>query len=64
MARSIRPFVDQALGGRLADELRERRQRGDTFDGIARWLHIDYGIEVTSETIRNWVAADTEVEVA
>lgn len=63
MARSIRPFVDQALGGTLDSELRERRERGESFDSIARWLAAEHGIDVTSETIRNWVAAST-AEVA
>lgn len=61
MAQRTRTFelVDRILEGRLADELRSRRAEKppESFDRIARWLHSEHGIEVTDETVRQWVNA-------
>lgn len=54
MATPILPLVDRILDGRLAEELRERRRRGDSYQTINRWLYGEHQIEVTTETIRKW----------
>lgn len=53
MARML-PLVDRLLDGRLAAELTLRRGRGDSFNGIARWLHDEHDVDVTAETVRQW----------
>lgn len=66
MAKPLRPLIDRVLGGTLDAELRARRERGDTFDAIARWLLTEHDIDVTSEAIRQWVRdlPDPEPEAA
>lgn len=60
--RPIRPLVDKALGGKLDTELVTRRDAGNSFDQIARWLAFDHDIHVSSETVRGWCAEpDSEV---
>lgn len=46
--------MDRALGGTLDAELRARREKGDSFDDIARWLAVAHDIDITSETLRIW----------
>lgn len=54
MARqSIRPYVDEKLGGTLDDLLRAHGKPGPSFDSLARDL-AKRGINVTSETLRRW----------
>ena len=51
---ATRDLVDRILGGRLDAELAARKDNGDTFDEIARWLEDTHDIKVSRETIRNW----------
>lgn len=60
MAQPIYPLVDRILDGCLERELTERRERGDSFATIARWLHSEHDIAVTAETVRSWCAPATE----
>lgn len=66
MARqSIRPYIDNMLGGTLDDLLRAHGRPGPSFDSLARDL-AKQGIDVTSETLRRWAAdldaADIDAE--
>jgi hypothetical protein len=68
MRRHVFDLVDQALGGRLADELRDRRAEGDSYADVAAWLLSAHGVRVSPETLRRWclefglnAAADPEV---
>jgi hypothetical protein len=45
--------ANRAVGGRLAWQIRLRRERGDSYQSIAFWLRAK-GVEVTDETIRQW----------
>lgn len=58
-------LTDKLLDGKLDELLREWRSADPplTFDAIARKLASDYGIELSRETIRRWVAPrDLEVD--
>ena len=62
---ATRDLVDRILGGRLDAELAERKDNGDTFDEIARWLEDTHDIKVSRETVRNWYnERPTESEAA
>lgn len=55
MARpSSRSLVDRLLGGRLQEELTERRAAGDSYAVIARWFSADHDFDITPETVRQW----------
>lgn len=56
MARSQGKYdlVNLALGGRLDEILRSARERGESYDTIARSFDENEGIQVSYETIRRW----------
>lgn len=64
MSTPIFPLVDRILGGNLAKELSERRERGDSLIAIVHWLRDEHGITVSVETVRKWVAEHTGERVA
>lgn len=64
MSTPIFPLVDRILGGNLAKELSERRERGDSLITIVHWLRDEHGITVSVETVRKWVAEHTGERVA
>lgn len=47
-------MADRLVGGHLAERIQEMREGGLTFEQIARDLHGEAGIEVTSSTVRAW----------
>lgn len=47
-------LADLALGGNLAQRLREWRAQGLSLDRIAEKLRHDDGIHVSRETVRRW----------
>lgn len=47
-------LANVALGGQLADQLRDWRAEGLTLDRIAEVLRDDHGIHVSRETVRRW----------
>lgn len=51
------PEADLAAGGTLALELRQRREAGESFATIARWLHVTHDFTVSDETLRRWCTA-------
>ena len=55
-------MADRLAGGRLAGILAERRADGQSFDQIARELYAEHGIEVTRQTVANWIDALALVE--
>lgn len=48
------PLVDRILGGRLREELTDRRLKGDSYATIARWLYEEHQVEAVGETVRRW----------
>jgi intein-encoded DNA endonuclease-like protein len=48
-------MADRLAGGELARLLRELRASDASYEAIARQLYSDYGIEVTRQTVANWV---------
>lgn len=54
MAPSIYPLVDRIMGGTLTDYLRTERDKGNSFESIARSLSADHAVIVSGETIRQW----------
>lgn len=57
----ILPLVDRLLDGKLAELLSAMRADDQSYDSIARRLHVDHDIDVTGETVRRW-CIDLEVE--
>lgn len=57
MARTASyPLIDRLLGGTLEARLRERREGGQSFAEIARWLLVDHDLTVSIDTVRRWCA--------
>lgn len=54
-------MADRLTGGSLADLLTKLRGQAVSYEGIARQLFADFGIEVTRQTVANWVA-ELEIE--
>ena len=50
-------MADRLAGGNLAETIMAMRSEGLSLDGIARRLYAAHGIEVTRQTVANWVAA-------
>ena len=59
--RSIRDFVNLALGGTLDDKLREHGRPGPSFDSLAAELQAK-DIDVSAETLRRWAKELDESE--
>lgn len=53
--RTIYPLIDRALDGTLADRLRRWRDEGMSYASIATRLHVEHGVDVSHETVRQWV---------
>ena len=51
---TIYPLVDRILDGKLAEELKRRRERGDSLLTIVRWLDSEHGVSVSVEIVRTW----------
>lgn len=51
--RSIRDFINAALGGTLDAKLREHGRPGPSYDTLAAELN-EKGIDVSAETLRRW----------
>lgn len=51
--RSIRDFIDVALGGKLNEKLREHGRPGPSFEALASELN-EQGIAVSAESLRRW----------
>jgi len=54
MSTPIHPLVDRILDGKLDAELLARRDAGDSYLTIGRWLDGEHDIQVTTETVRKW----------
>lgn len=48
-------LVDRLLEGTLADTLTDMRNRGMSYDGIARALDKQFDIELSGATVRRWL---------
>lgn len=57
-------MADRLTQGRLAELIREGRAADESWDRIARKLDSDFGIDVTSETLRLWFLQMEEEEGA
>ncbi len=58
---SLRKALDKILDGGLREYVRVRRQDAKkTWQLIAMELFADHGVEVTSETLRTWFAAELD----
>lgn len=57
-------MADRLAGGKLAERLLELEDAGNSYDHIGRVLFADYGIEVTRQTVGNWVARVREASSA
>lgn len=65
MARSpVRDLMSRAVGGDLDGTLLQLRADGLTYEQIAGRLYHEHSIEVTGQTIRNWVVAIDTTEAA
>ena len=53
------PLVDKALGGNLAKWLTDWRADGKSYETIARLLHSEHGIDVSTATVYRWCEALT-----
>lgn len=51
------PLADRILDGNLSAYLRQCRRQGMSAERIARELRADHDINVSRETMRNWLAA-------
>lgn len=47
-------MANRLAGGNLPELLAERRSLGLSWDDIVRQLYTEFGVEVTSETLRQW----------
>ncbi len=47
------PLADKALDHKLEERLRAARKANESFESIARGLHLD-GIAISGETVRQW----------
>ena len=47
-------MADRLAGGRLADVLATQKAELRSWEAVSRHLHAEFGIEVTSETLRRW----------
>lgn len=54
-AKNYFDVVDRLADGRLAEQLTQWRQQGDSFNTIAVRIHDELDIDVTAETVRRWV---------
>jgi hypothetical protein len=52
--QQLRHDVNRALRGTLDDQLRSRRERGDTYTDIQFWLFQRTKRRVSDETVRSW----------
>jgi intein-encoded DNA endonuclease-like protein len=50
-------MANQLMQGRLADRLKELRDKGLSFDAIARTLHRDADVVTTGTTVASWCRA-------
>ncbi|HKY14800.1 MAG TPA: hypothetical protein VJM33_07720 [Microthrixaceae bacterium] len=59
---SLYDLADRVLDGRLAEQILERRQNGESYQGLTRWLLLEHDITVSIETVRKWtlIAEATE----
>lgn len=65
MARSpIRDLITRAVGGDLDGTLLALRAEGLTYEQIAFRIYAEHDIEVTGQTIRNWVVAIDTTQAA
>lgn len=48
-------MADRLAGGNLASDLLNHRASGLSLDATARQLYADHGIEVTRQTVANWL---------
>jgi transposase-like protein len=55
-------MADRLAGDDLAAILLQHRALGRSWAEIARRLYADHGIEVSHETLRQWVASLTQPE--
>jgi len=50
-------MADRLAGGDLDSTLRQMKANGDSFNTIAKRLYADYGVDVTGQTVANWLKA-------
>jgi intein-encoded DNA endonuclease-like protein len=50
-------MADRLAGGQLEEALLSMRSAGLSYDEISRRLFADHGIEVTRQTIANWLTS-------
>lgn len=48
-------MADRLTGGVLAERLVSLNAEGASLDHICRVLYADHGVEVTSQTVANWL---------
>jgi len=56
-------MADDRTDGNLAATINQYRQDGISYEGIARRLYAEHGIEVTRQTIANWIKAGRTEQV-
>lgn len=54
---SLYRMADRITGGDLRAILTGLRASGESFDTISKRLFAEHGVDVTSQTVANWVAA-------
>lgn len=50
-------MADRLAGGELEQVLADMRAQGFSYDEISRRLYANYGIEVTRQTVANWLTS-------
>lgn len=58
-ASNVWRMADRLAGGQLWSVIEKQRGAGSSLNDIARLLHDDYGIEVTGQTIANWLNSES-----
>jgi hypothetical protein len=48
-------MVDKTVDGDLDAKLQALRASGESYESISRILAVDYGVQVTGVTIREWL---------
>lgn len=50
-------MADRLTDGALATILRQMRAEGESFGTIAKRLYAEHGVDVTAQTVVNWIGA-------
>jgi hypothetical protein len=52
-------LIEDRLGSSLSELIRKRKDDGDSYEVIARYLWATTGVDVTAQTVSNWHSSPT-----